>query len=232
MNNIQGLVDQYYETYYNTVHQVQWKQTFYSPHRFIERKIRADAHFPIVLEVGGDEGQHLNFVKHKYDIYIVSDLRMRTNESLPLFDSGKLPLVNGNYFSIADATQLKYDSESIDRIVSGCLLLHLPDTLGAIEEWLRVLKVGGRIDAMVPCDEAFLVKCYRTLISRRKAKKIGFSHFDVVNAFEHVTYAKRVFVLVKHAFPGTKVEIDHFPPLLGRFRAFRAFSILRLTKLS
>ena len=155
---------------------------------------------------------------------------MRTSGALPLFDSGKIPLVNGNYFSIADATQLKYDSESIDRIVTGCLLLHLPDTLGAIEEWLRVLKVGGRIDAMVPYDEAFLVKSYRALISRRKAKKVGFNHFDVVNAFEHVTYAKRVFVLVKHGFPRTKVEIDHFPPFLGRFRAFRAFSILRLTK--
>ncbi len=230
MNNIQELVNEYYEKYYNIVHEVQWKPTLYSPHRFIERKFGHGNYFSKVLEVGGDEGQHLSFVNHKYDVYIVSDLRMRTTESLPFVDCGVIPSISGKYFSIADATQLEYDTETFDRIVTGCLLLHLPDTLGVLEEWLRVLKVGGQIDALVPYDESFLVKLYRALLSRRKARKLGFKHFDVVNAHEHVTYARRVLVLAKHGFPKTKIQIDYFPPLLGRFRPFRAFSVLRMTK--
>ncbi len=188
------------------------------------------SYFSKVLEVGGGEGQHLSFVNHKYDVYIVSDLRMSTNKSLALLDSGVIPSMSGEYFSIADATQLEYETETFDRILAGCLLLHLPDTLGVLQEWLRVLKVGGQIDALVPYDESFLVKLYRALLSRRKARKLGFNHFDVVNAYEHVTYARRVLILAKQGFPETKIQIDHFPPLLGRCRPFRAFSVLRMTK--
>ncbi len=230
MNDIQGLVDQYYEKFYSAVHGMQWKQTFYSPHRYIERRYKSHEHLSTVLEVGGDEGQHLEFINHKYDTYIVSDLRLNTRVRLLQIQSGIIPSKSGEYFSIADATQLKYDSGVFDRVVSGCLLLHLPNTLEVLEEWLRVLKIGGHIDALVPYDESFLVRCYRALFSRRKAKKLGFNQFDVVNAFEHVTHASRIFTLANHGFPRVSVHVDHFPPLIGRFRPLRAFSVLRITK--
>jgi len=230
MNDIRGLVEQYYEKFYGPVQGIQWKKTFYSPHRLIERRYKSGVHFSTVLEVGGDIGQHLEFINHTYDTYIVSDLRLNTKVRLPKIESGIIPSKSGEYFSIGDATQLEYDSDVFDRIVCGCLLLHLPNTLEVLEEWLRVLKIGGHIDALVPYDESFLVKCYRALFSRRKAKKLGFNQFNVVNAFEHVTHASRIFVLAKHGFPKVRVHVDHFPPLVGRFRPLRAFSVLRITK--
>jgi len=230
MKDIQALVDEYYEKFYSSVHDIQWKQTFYSPHRFIERRYKSEDYFSKVLEVGGDKGQHLEFINHKYDTYIVSDLRMNASSKMPEVESGDIPPKNGEYFSIADATQLKYGSGVFDRVVSGCLLLHLPSTLDVLEEWLRVLKVGGRIDALVPYDESFLVKFYRVFFSRRRAKRVGFDQFDVINAFEHVTHASRILVLAKYSFPTVTVQVDHFPPLVGRFRPLRAFSVLRITK--
>jgi len=51
-------------------------------------------------------------------------------------------------FCHADAERLPFEDESFDLLVNRHLLWTLPDPRGAVEEWTRVLRPGGRIVAI------------------------------------------------------------------------------------
>lgn len=48
-------------------------------------------------------------------------------------------------FSVADAEKLPFEDNSVDAVLMGFLLLHLPDPAKALAEAHRVLKPGGRV---------------------------------------------------------------------------------------
>ena len=51
-------------------------------------------------------------------------------------------------FRCADAEKLPFEDESFDLLVSRHLLWTLPNPIGAVEEWGRVLKPGGKVLAI------------------------------------------------------------------------------------
>ncbi len=228
--DIQSLVDNYYQHYYRRIHSNLESNKRYSLHFKLEASYSILDKFPIVLELGAGNLDHSKFVKHAFEIYLSTDIRTIKNDSLIEIEPGLIPSQSGSYKSKVDARELAYPANSIDRIVTGCLLLHLDEPMIALEEWLRVLKKGGVIDTVVPNDHSILVKFYRSIYSRRKSRKLGFADFDLVNAFEHRSYYERVFLLVKATFPAGQFEFVHYPPLIGNIKTLRAFSILRLRK--
>lgn len=228
--DIQSLVDDYYQHYYGKIHSNLENNKKISFHFKLESSYSKLDNFPIVLELGAGNSDHCKFVKHAFEIYLSTDIRTIKNDSLLEIEAGLIPIQSGSYKSKADARELAYSTNSIDRIVTGCLLLHLSEPMIALEEWLRVLKKGGVIDTVIPNDQSLFVKLYRSLYSRRKSKKLGFADFDLVNAFEHCSYYERVFLLVKATFPTQQFEFVHYPPVIGSIRALRAYSILRLRK--
>jgi phosphatidylethanolamine/phosphatidyl-N-methylethanolamine N-methyltransferase len=229
--DIQKLVDDYYLNFYQKIHSNLESEHRFSFHFRIELKRLPKSKYPVVLELGSGNGSHIKFVKHYWEVYLLTDVRDIKSILAPTVEIGLIPVQTGVYKSYADATELRYANDSIDRIVSGCLLLHLDDQIGALEEWLRVLKPKGVIDTLIPNDQSPLIGLYRILFSRRRAKRYGFRDFDLVNAFEHRTYYQRIFKLVIAHFPPDQYEFEHFPPYIGRLSIFRAFSILRLRKL-
>lgn len=228
--DIEGLVDHYYQKYYKEVHSNLQSNTRFSFHFQLESAYSQLESFPIVLELGAGNSSHVKFLKHAYEIYLLTDIRAIEDTATPEIESGLIPQQPGIYKSKADARALTYSDNSIDRILTGCLLLHLDEPVDALEEWLRVLKIGGVIDTVIPNDQSLLVWLYQSLYSRRKSRKLGFRDFDLVNAFEHHSYYKRIFHLVNAAFPIEHLEFHHHPPLIGRARLLRAYSILRLKK--
>ena len=228
--DIQSLVDCYYQKYYNEIHSNLEGNWRFSLHFQLESAYKGLERFPIVLELGAGNLAHSKFLKHAYEIYLLTDIRTIEDTTTPEIESGIIPQRSGIYKSIADARALTYSDNSIDRILTGCLLLHLDEPVAALEEWLRVLKLGGVIDTVIPNDQSLLVWLYRSLYSRRKSRKLGFRDFDLVNAFEHHSYYERIFRLVNASFPIDHLVFHHYPPLIGRVKLLRAFSILRLKK--
>jgi phosphatidylethanolamine/phosphatidyl-N-methylethanolamine N-methyltransferase len=162
--NIQKVVDFYYSNYYEAVHSPLHSYSKLSFHAQLESAHSSLIKYPIVLELGAGNSNHIKFVKHRFDTYLLSDVRKIKNDEIPEARSGVIPNRPGIYKSIIDAKILPYPNESVDRIVSGCLLLHIEDPLNALEEWLRVLKAGGVIDTFIPNDQSLLVRLYRTWI--------------------------------------------------------------------
>ena len=229
MRNLDNLVEDYYQKYYDLVHGNQWKFRFLSIHAAIESNFESNECYEKCLELGAGNGQHLAFLNHQYEVYIATDIRPIINPSLVELKEGTLPQAKGVYKSFGDATKLLYKDESFDRLVAGCLLLHLPNTLQTIDEWVRVTKVGGRIDALVPTS-SLIVSLYRMMFSRRKAKRLGCSDFDLVNALEHVTYYEHVIEIVLGRYDDFQIKVEHFPRVLGRVKFLRGYSVIRIIK--
>jgi SAM-dependent methyltransferase len=229
-SSIQNLVDDYYLQYYERIHSNLESNSRFSFHFQLESVRTALEKYPIVLEIGAGNSSHPKFLKHDFEVYLLTDIRAIKDNEIPNIESGLIPQQSGIYKSIVDATQLPYPDDSVNRIISGCLLLHLDDQISALEEWLRVLKSGGVIDTLIPNDQSFSIWVYRLLFSRRKSRKLGFNDFDLVNAFEHHSYYERIYRLVSASFPTQQFEFQHYPPIIGSIRFFRAFSILRLRK--
>ena len=228
--DIQSLVDCYYQKYYKKIHSNLESNGSFSFHFQLEAAYSRLENFPIVLELGAGNLAHSKFLKHAYEIYLLTDIRIIEDTRIPEIEPGLIPQQPGIYKSMADARTLAYSKNSVDRILTGCLLLHLDEPVAVLEEWLRVLKSGGVIDTVIPNDQSLLVWLYRSLYSRRKSRRLGFRDFDLVNAFEHHSYYERIFRLVNAAFPIDHLEFHHYPPLIGRVRLLRAYSILRLKK--
>ena len=140
MRDLKSRADYYYINYYTSVHSCQSKSTLLSFHKRIERFYTSKDYFPSVIELGSGQNAHKNFVKHLYNSYLATDVREISDPSLSPLDTGVLPKMNCDIKSIADATDLKYPDGSFDRVIAGGLLLHLPDPLKAVDQWLRVLK--------------------------------------------------------------------------------------------
>jgi len=228
--DIQTLVDSYYQHYYQKIHSNLEDNRRFSFHFQLESAYSGLEHFPIVLELGAGNLVHPKFIKHTFEIYLLTDIRVIQDGTTLEVEPGIIPQQPGVYKSMADARRLGYLDNSVNRILTGCLLLHLDDPVSVLDEWLRVLNLGGVIDTVIPNDQSLPVHLYRLLYSRRKSKKLGFMDFDLVNAFEHHSYYERIYRLVIAAFPSQQLEFQHYPPLIGRVKLLRAYSILRLKK--
>ena len=228
--HIQDKVDNYYRNYYERVHSNLRSGFSFSFHFQLEATHTFSEKFPVVVELGAGNSDHLKFVKHSFDTYLLTDIRELNDDRIPEVHPGIIPKLPGVYKSIIDARGIPFLNESVDRILSGCLLLHVDDPIDVLEGWLRVLKVGGVIDTLIPNDHSLPVRLYRFLYSRRKSRQLGFNDFDLVNAAEHRSYYERIFQLVHAAFPNHEIVFQHYPPAIGNVRFLRAYSILRIKK--
>lgn len=225
-----ALVDEYYDKHYI---QVQTSGLLGAAqrgtHECLERG-RLGMSFPVTLELGAGSLQHYPFVRHRRDQYIATDIRVPTQgllvETLKSGD-GPADLV----FQHADAMRLPYADGSVDRIVAGCLVVHLPDPLGAVVEWQRVCRSRGVIDFLVPCDPGMLLRAFRRVISEPTASRQGVSpqQFRLVNAVDHVSSFARIKTLARAALqPGRELKINYYPFAFLRSWNLNAFAVFTI----
>ena len=75
-------------------------------------------HFSTVLELGGGNGEHLDYVVHGFNRYTLVDIRKAVLQEKWTKDPRIVSLV-------ADAEHLPVEDKSIDRVVVTCLLHHV-----------------------------------------------------------------------------------------------------------
>lgn len=174
-------------------------------HRSIERNRGAELHFGRVLEIGANQGEHLQYVRHTFDSYLLTDIRRCTG--LP----GRSDLHDRISFLQEDATSLSFADDTFDRVLCSCVLHHVSDPESAISELRRVLKSGGCADLFVSSDPGFLFRVGRYLGPVREAKQLGLDGVKrLVDARDHRNHVASLIRLIRHVFRNdTIIELSH-----------------------
>lgn len=168
-----------------------------SGHRLIEADYPETVHFSRVLEVGAGSGVHLEYVHHKFDEYIVSDIssdfldRARQRHQR---DSRTIT------YAKVDATSTGFAPRSFDRIISVYNLEHLPEPHRVLEHWRSLLKPGGVISVAIPAEGGIPWNLGRFLTTRRSFAREGLD-LDYIIAREHINACYRLVSLIQHYFP-------------------------------
>jgi ubiquinone/menaquinone biosynthesis C-methylase UbiE len=154
-----------------------------------------------VLEIGAGTGEHLAFVCHSFEEYILTDLDPRTLEvaknKLAGIHHGKVR------FEAQTANSLDYPDGTFDRLVAAHLLEHIYQPHLALKEWYRVLKHGGVLSILIPTDPGLAWRLGRHLGPRKNAIAQGIA-YDYVMALEHVNSCNNLIAILRHHFPEAK----------------------------
>ncbi len=165
-------------------------------HRLSEKKFDENSYFSKVLEIGAGTGEHLPFVKHRFDQYVLTDLDEKTLEVA----KQKLAGNNKLSFEKQSGEGLSYADNSFDRLIASHVLEHIYQPHLVLKEWRRVVKNGGIISVLIPTDPGMAWRLGRHLGPRKNAIAQGIA-YDYVMAREHVNSCTNLIALLRHYFP-------------------------------
>jgi len=168
-------------------------------HEWCEADFKSTDHFSRVLEVGAGTGIHIGFVRHGYDEYVMTDLNP------PMLASAEHKSRGATVVEVQDATKLTYPDASFDRVVAAHVLEHLPKPHEVLREWFRVLKVGGVLSIVLPCDPGVAWRLGRAVGARGKFVKRGID-YDYWMAREHINAINSLVALARYYFPTGRRE--------------------------
>lgn len=170
-------------------------------HAILERTLRVDRRYDRVLEVGAGTGHHFGYVKHAFQRYVMSD---GSDEMLAIarrkYPSDRFPELQ---LENQDASRLDYADGSYDRLIATHVLEHIPDPVKVLTEWNRVVRKGGVISIVLPCDPGALWRIGRHFGPRRAARSAGIE-YDYLMAVEHINAIYNLVAVIQHHFK----EID------------------------
>jgi ubiquinone/menaquinone biosynthesis C-methylase UbiE len=167
-------------------------------HRLAENRFEKHNHFSKVLEIGAGTGEHLGFVKHSFDQYVLSDLDAKTLDVAKRKLNDKFS--NKLSYEVQSGEGLSYDNNSFDRLIATHVLEHIYQPHLALKEWRRVLKNGGVLSILIPTDPGIAWRLGRHVGPRKNAIAQGIV-YDYVMAREHVNSCNNLIALLRHYFP-------------------------------
>ena len=166
-------------------------------HEILERGFPKSAHFSRVIEVGAGTCQHIQHVRHGFDRYLMTDL----DEAMLRQGRERLPerLRATVELSVQDARALHYADASFDRLIATHVLEHLREPAEVLREWHRVVRPGGILSIVLPCDPGMLWRFGRHLGPRRTARRAGLE-YDYFMAREHINSVFNLVTLIRYYF--------------------------------
>lgn len=224
--------ENYYEEHYQKVHYKGSLGLFTSIyHKQIEHGRKSTHHHSNVLEIGAGTGEHLRYVRHTFDEYVLSDI-VAHPDSLRNLDED--PRRRKLISLVADATNLPVADNKFDRVLSTCVLHHISNLELALSEIRRVCSSNAVVDLYVPCDPGLLYRWLRHLTSHYKQKKSMKSSWSEVKylwAKEHPNHYLGIISMIKFVFQGDQVRISRYPfPLFSWNTNLFVIVRIRITK--
>jgi phosphatidylethanolamine/phosphatidyl-N-methylethanolamine N-methyltransferase len=207
----------YYKRHYWNVHYKGLLSFFTNGiHRKLEKDNVTGQFYSNVLEIGGGAGEHLKFVRHGFETYLLLDISENTEGLLRVKSDPRASQIR---FVLADAAKIPLKNDDFDRVLVTCVLHHIPNLEMALAEIRRVAKSGAKIDIYLPCDPGMLYRWIRHWVSHFKQKRImELTWVEVKHlwALEHRNHYLAILSLIRGIFIYDDVRIKRYP--------FRLFS--------
>jgi SAM-dependent methyltransferase len=174
-------------------------------HKSLERGLRRDQKFETVLEVGSGKGEHFPYVRHQFTKFIETDIQ----ENL---------LLRPNVRDVGIREQRKADAQelagfaanSIDRLISTCLISHLAKPREALERWKQVVRPGGIASIYLPHEPGLALNLAQALFPARKVEAAGLDYWDQ-HHFEHPYHLPFLRALTRSVFGRGNVHFSGYP---------------------
>ena len=175
-------------------------------HFWCEQAFGPSRRFDEVVEVGAGTGVHIDFVRHSYGRYLITDLNTsmleRVGRQRRGREGGEVVVHN------EDATHLSFKDASVDRLIATHVLEHLPHPHRVLKEWARVVRPGGVISIVLPCDPGVAWRLGRSFGPRRSFQALGID-YDYWMAREHINPVGNLVSFIRYYF--SKVQEQWFP---------------------
>jgi SAM-dependent methyltransferase len=163
-----------------------------------------DEYFKKVLEVGSGKGEHLDFIRHGFDEYVMIDLRKTVLNSRWNSDS-RIRTLEGNI------ENLSFKAGEFDRVISTCLLHHVDNPEIALNEIDRVLTRDGVATIFLSCDPGLAVRTLRRITVARNARKKGFEGYSLMIARDHRNHFNSLLEIAKFVFRNREFKVSYYP---------------------
>jgi phosphatidylethanolamine/phosphatidyl-N-methylethanolamine N-methyltransferase len=170
-----------------------------SGHRLVEGPYGSNIKFARVLEVGAGSGIHVEYIRHAFDEYWMTDA------SIEMLKVAEKDSTRNILVAVEDATKLSFESASFDRLIATHVLEHLYRPQEVLREWARVLRPGGIMSIVLPCDPGLLWRIGRNFGPRKRARMMGIP-YDYIQAREHVNSITNLVTFLNYYFP----DIDQY----------------------
>ena len=174
-------------------------------HRALERRYGPTEHFGRVLEIGANRGEHLEFVRHGFEEYLLTDLRTPQVDESILAD----PRIR---LGACDVSSIPYPDATFDRVISTCVLHHVESPLQAALEMRRVTRPGGLVSILMPTDPGLAYRVGKAVTSGRHARRLGIGPLHaLVSALDHANHFRSIRTQLGHVFRDDSPAIDWYP---------------------
>jgi len=138
------------------------------------------------LEIGAGLGEHVRHESLASQDYHALELRPNMAEAL----QHEFPEIHTVVGDCQD--RLPFDDACLDRVIAIHVLEHLPNLPAALDEIHRVLKPGGRLAVVIPCEGGLGYALGRRFTSQRLFEKRYGTSYDWHIKSDHVNTAAEI----------------------------------------
>lgn len=164
-------------------------------HAVLEKAFGPGDRFAQVLEVGAGSGQHPGYVRHQFDNYWITDGNGR------MLDQARARWGDDPRYryQVEDARSLSFEKASFDRVIATHVLEHIVHPHEVLREWARLVRPGGVLSLILPCDPGLAWRLGRCLGVRQRATRAGLD-YDYWMAREHVNSIFNLVTFIDYYF--------------------------------
>jgi len=164
-------------------------------HEILEQSFKVDDRGWAVIEVGAGCSGHVFYLKNSFREYVLTDV---SNEMLKHAQEANSD--SRIKFNVTTAEKLPYADHTFDRLIACQVLEHIYKPLDVLREWNRVVRPGGIISLVLPCDPGLSWRIGRRISStRRLALKNGFP-YEYIMARQHPNPIGNLVALIQYHF--------------------------------
>jgi len=171
-------------------------------HQYPLRYLPDQPHFR-TIEIGAGVGGHIEFEDLSRQEYHCIELR----ENMSAEIRKRFPAVTVTTASCQERTQ--FEDGYFDRAIAVHVLEHLPDLPRAISELNRLLRAGGILSVVIPCDPGIAYEFARQISSARIFRQRYKMPYMWVMRREHINSPPEILSLLKERFD--EIDRTFFP---------------------